>query len=190
MLDEVVDAVVSVAGLGNHVSSQFSHLIPVLSEIFWQRGLVAKRRNQEDFHTPLSQVQQRQGTFPRSKLDLVLSKQVLSDSNNFFSMLSSRAVSLDPFEFLGVCIGVPENLLDLEGGRVVFGDHHNASCVNITLSALTGNRSGIIELGAQNFTDILSRVLLGVEHIVNSVPDGALLDELSGGVDIQEEAIS
>lgn len=134
MLDKVVDAVVSIDGLSDHLASQVSHPVGILGEILRKSRLMASRWHQVNVLASLLQVEKWQLTFPWGKLLVVPSLEVLGDRNDMFCYFFSHLVLFIPSEFLGSGICIPENLLNLVRSRVVRGDDHNSPGINVALA--------------------------------------------------------
>ena len=186
MLDQVVNAVVSVTGLSDHVASKIPHLVGILSKVLGEGSFVAARGDKIDFLASLSHEQKGQLSLPWGKRNLVPLLHVLGNRNVLFGDIPGDGVTLLPQELLAVGILVPKDRLDLVRGRVVAGDHHNASGVNVALTG--GSRLGIVKLRAESLRDFGFRVLL-VEERLYPVPGSGLLEELRRGVNVEEEAV-
>ena len=158
MLDQIVNAVVSVAGLSDHVASKVPHLVGILSKVLGKGCFVAARWDKIDFLASLSHEKKGQLNLPGGKRNFVPLLHVLGNRNVLLGDVPGDGVTLLPHELLAVGILVPKDLLDLVRGRVVAGDHHNASGVNV---ALTGaSRLCIVKLRAESLRDFGFRVLL------------------------------
>ena len=158
MLDQIVNAVVSVAGLSDHVASKVPHLVGILSKVLGKGCFVAARWDKIDFLASLSHEKKGQLNLPGGKRNIVPLLHVLGNRNVLLGDVPGDGVTLLPHELLAVGILVPKDLLDLVRGRVVAGDHHNASGVNV---ALTGaSRLCIVKLRAESLRDFGFRVLL------------------------------
>lgn len=158
MFDQVVNAVVPVTGLSDHVASKIPHLVGILSKVLGKGCFMAARWDKIDFLASLSHEKKGQLSLPGGKRNLVPLLHVLGNRNVLLGDVLGDGVTLLPHELLAVGILVPKDLLDLVRGRVVAGDHHNASGVNV---ALTGaSRLCIVKLRAESLRDFGFRVLL------------------------------
>jgi len=119
MFDQVVDTVVSVIGLSDHVRSKVSHSVRIFCKVLWKCGLVATRGHEVNVLSSLGQVEERKLNFPRSKLLVVSSLEILSNGNVVPSNVSSDRILLHPQKFCVASILVPENFLNLIRSRVV-----------------------------------------------------------------------
>lgn len=113
MLNQVVDAVVSVAGLSDHVTSKIPHLVGILSEILRKGSFVTARWDKIDFLASLSHEQKGKLSLPGGENNLVPLLHVLGDRNVLLGDIPGDGVALLPEELLAVSILVPEDRLDL-----------------------------------------------------------------------------
>jgi hypothetical protein len=80
---------------------------------------VATRGHEVNVLSSLGQVEERKLNFPRSKLLVVSSLEILSNGNVVPSNVSSDRILLHPQKFCVASILVPENFLNLIRSRVV-----------------------------------------------------------------------
>ena len=147
MLDQVVNAVVPVAGLSDHVTSKVPHLVGILGEVLGKGSFVAASWDKIDFLASLSHKQKGQVSLLGGEHNLVPLLHVLGNRNVLLGDIPGDGVTLLPLELLAFGILVPKDRLDLVRGRVVAGYHHNASGVNVALTG--GSRLGVIKLRAE-----------------------------------------
>jgi hypothetical protein len=96
MLDQVVNAVVPVTGLSDHVASKVPHLVGILGKVLGKGSFVAAGGDKIDFLASLSHEKKGQLSLPGGKRNLVPLLHVLGNGNVLLGDIPGDRVTLLP----------------------------------------------------------------------------------------------